>query len=491
MNGEVIERILSCPSLPSLPAVAVRVIEMTSNPNVKLSQLAETISHDQGLSAKVLRTVNSSFYGLRQRCATIDRALVMLGLSPVKALVLGFSLVSSVDSKGDSKFDYAGYWRRGLITAVGGKCVVEAAGRTFGDEVFLAGLLQDIGVMAMYRALKDEYLAVMAQTQGDHRQLARCELGALEIQHPDIGAMLAQRWKLPSELVIPVKYHERPTASPPDHGELVRGVGLGNLVHDALTDAEPGESMRRLYTRGEQWFALAPSKVEEALRRASDAVREMAELFKIDVGDAPDADAILKRADERLTEVSTQAAALPPATTSAELTLIDPSDVDPATGLMGRPGFDWAVKRAYKLATTEQEAVALANVLVESRGPQRAVVPGEPALKAAMALLKKHFTPMGSAICRLSTNLFAVVVSGAEPGDVAFACEEFRKDFARSSAVAGGASASVGLAALNADQAAGLTGPDQLVRGAAAALQSSRQAGGDCVRTYSSTRQAA
>lgn len=491
MNGEVIERILSCPSLPSLPAVAVKVIEMTSNPNVKLSELAETISHDQGLAAKVLRTVNSSFYGLRQRCATIDRALVMLGLSPVKALVLGFSLVSSVESKGDTRFDYVGYWRRGLITAVGGKCLVESAGRKFGDEVFLAGLLQDIGVMAMYRALKDEYLAVMAQTQGDHRQLARCELATLEVQHPDIGAMLAQRWKLPGELVIPVKYHERPTASPPDHGELVRGVGLGNLVHDVLSDAEPGESMRKLYTRGEQWFALAPSKVEEALRRASDAVREMAELFKIDVGETPDAESIMRKADERLTEVSQEGASHPQVTTSAELTLIDPSDVDRATGLMGRPGFDWAVKRAYKLATTEQEAVALVNVLVESRGPQRTAVPGEAQLTAAIMLLKKHFTPMGSAICRLSTNLFAVVVSGAAPGDVAFECEEFRKDFVRSNAVAGGASVSVGLVALGADQATGMTGPDQLVRGAAAALQASRQAGGDCVRTQSSARQAA
>ncbi len=71
MNHELLEEILSCPSLPSLPAVAVRVIEMTQNPNVKLDELASVIQNDQGLSAKILRTVNSSFYGLRQRCSTI------------------------------------------------------------------------------------------------------------------------------------------------------------------------------------------------------------------------------------------------------------------------------------------------------------------------------------------------------------------------------------------------------------------------------------
>ena len=100
----VLEEILSCPNLPSLPAVALRVIELTSNVNVSLKELAETIQNDQGLATKILKTVNSSFYGLRQRCSTIDKAIVMLGLSPVKSLALGFSLVESIDDPADARF---------------------------------------------------------------------------------------------------------------------------------------------------------------------------------------------------------------------------------------------------------------------------------------------------------------------------------------------------------------------------------------------------
>ncbi len=96
MNNETLEKVLKCPTLPSLPAVALKVIDLTSNPAVKMEELARTIQNDQGLAAKILRTVNSSFYGLRKPCSTIHAAIVMLGLGPVKTLALGFSLVSAI-----------------------------------------------------------------------------------------------------------------------------------------------------------------------------------------------------------------------------------------------------------------------------------------------------------------------------------------------------------------------------------------------------------
>ena len=96
MNQDVLERILQCQTLPSLPAVAIRILELTSDLNVSIAELARTIENDQGLTAKILRTVNSSFYGLRKPCPTIHQAVVILGLSAVKSLALGFSLVTSI-----------------------------------------------------------------------------------------------------------------------------------------------------------------------------------------------------------------------------------------------------------------------------------------------------------------------------------------------------------------------------------------------------------
>src|SRR6516162_4803910 len=100
MNQEMLERVLSCPNLPTLPTVAVRIIELTQQRNISVDELAGAIQNDQGLTTKVLRTVNSSFYGLRKPCASISQAIVMLGLSAVKSLTLGFSLVAAVRSGG-------------------------------------------------------------------------------------------------------------------------------------------------------------------------------------------------------------------------------------------------------------------------------------------------------------------------------------------------------------------------------------------------------
>src|ERR1051325_6151536 len=147
MNPELIERILRCPTLPTLPAVAVRVLELTGDESVSLERLAEEIQNDQALAAKVLKTINSSFYGVRRPCGTISQAMVMLGLSAVKSLALSFSLVSSIGF-GDDEFDHVAYWRRGLYTAAAAKIIAREVGRAFEDEAFLGGLLQDVGMMA-------------------------------------------------------------------------------------------------------------------------------------------------------------------------------------------------------------------------------------------------------------------------------------------------------------------------------------------------------
>src|SRR5690606_5881947 len=90
------DAVLHCTTLPTLPAVAARVLELTADPDVTLPQVAALISTDQGLSAKMLRTVNSSFYGVRHKCSTVNQAVALLGLGAVRCLSLGFALVGAI-----------------------------------------------------------------------------------------------------------------------------------------------------------------------------------------------------------------------------------------------------------------------------------------------------------------------------------------------------------------------------------------------------------
>lgn len=486
MNSEMLEEILACPSLPSLPMVALRVIELCSDPNVKIPELAKTIQNDQALSAKVLRTVNSSFYGLRERCGNINKALVMLGLSPVKALVLGFSLVSSVEIREGDGFDYQDYWRRGMFTAVGAKCLVEAAGKKYGDEAFIAGLLQDIGVMAMYRALGEEYLAVLKSTGGDHRKLVRAELSSFEVQHPDIGAMLAQRWKLPDALVLPVKYHERPTAAPNQHVEIVQAVGLGNLVHDVILGTETQDSLRKLYAKADQWLGLKSDVVDSSLERARSATKAMADLFRLDIGVAGETEAIERKAESELAKVGAEAT--PTGGGTIELLLIDPADINPATGLMGRKGFDWGLRRAYRVAKEDGDTASLLNIVADVPSLTPDSEAGKPVLAVLSAALRKQFTSLGAAICHLGGWIFTVTIAGSSTTEINRAADDFRKAASKLCTDSGhGVGISIGVVHFGAELATGFADASSIVRAAASATQAARTAGGNCVKVYESS----
>jgi len=449
MDHEIIEEILSCSSLPSLPAVALRVVELTSNVDVKLPELATTIQNDQGLASKVLRTVNSSFYGLPNRCASINKALVLLGLGPVKSLALSFSLIGSIGDQDDG-FDYQNYWRRGLFTAVSAKVIADHLKLPVADEAFLAGLLQDIGVIAMHRALGFRYAEAIEAAAGDHRQLVKAELSAFEVQHPEIGAMLAQRWKFPDELIMPVRYHERPTAAPQGHHEIVRLIGLGNLAHDAMTDADPGPALRKLYQRADQWFAIKSDAMQGLVRKIAEGAKDMSSLLRIDTGSHPDAESIVREAEKQLMGMASSGTA---SAQTLDNLLIDSKQFDPLTGAVGRAGFDLALKKAFELSANSKEPLALVQVALD--GLQKAAgqigtSAGDETINACIVLLRKHFASLGGVICKLGGDLFAVVIYGTNGRTAQNAADEFRTSFDKATMTwplgGGSVKASVGIA---------------------------------------------
>lgn len=489
MDHEIIEEILSCSSLPSLPAVALRVVELTSNVDVKLPELATTIQNDQGLASKVLRTVNSSFYGLPNRCASINKALVLLGLGPVKSLALSFSLIGSIGDQDDG-FDYQSYWRRGLYTAVAAKVVADHLKLAIADEAFLAGLLQDIGVVAMHRALGFRYAEVTESTGGDHRQLVKAELGALEVQHPEIGAMLAQRWKFPDELIMPVRYHERPTAAPQGYHEIVRLIGLGNMAHDALTDADPAPALRKLYQRADQWFGIKSDTMQVLIRKIAEGAKDMSSLLHLDTGMHADSEAIIRQAEQQLMDMTSNGAATGQ---TLDNLLIDSKQFDPLTGAVGRSGFDTALKKAFELSNTSNEPLALVQVALD--GLQSAAVKigttaGDQTVNACIVLLRKHFAAHGGVICKLGGDLFAVVLYGIGGKAAHRAAEEFQGSFLKASLTwplgAGSVKASFGLASHEPGTTNTHPGLQQLVIASVNALKAARSAGPSAAAASSS-----
>jgi len=503
MDTKLLDDILSCPTLPSLPAVAIRVLELTSDPDVEMDELAKEIQYDQAIAAKILRTVNSSFYGLRKRCSSIDHALIMLGLGPVKSLVLGFSLVSAMKGEAEDAFDFIDYWERGLTTAVASKFAAEMTGnKQIVDEAFLAGLFQDIGMVAMHRTIGDEYLKLIEETKGDHAKLAKLELDTYEIQHSTIGGMLCENWKMPYEITIPVRYHDRATACPQEFAQTARCVAMGNLVSAVLKAENPTEPLRKCYAKGLSWLGFTESQVDELIKKSGTTTKELGNLFSIDVGSVPNPEAVLAKADRQLIELSkNQQIEGYAAKQFAEL--IDSNDAsDPITGTLRREGFTLAVREAFEQAHAGKFALSIAQIVLTGYDEVGSAF-GEPTqdelVIGTSVLLRRYFEPLGGVVCRLADAIFAVVLPTVERNTATQLAQQCCQDFTAkindwvpdAQEVGEHVKASIGVATLDDETRPMLKTPDMLVQAASRAVLAAKAGQGSAVRAFVPRKNAA
>lgn len=485
MNPEVIEKVLACPRLPSLPAVAMRVIELTQKADVSVNEIAQTITNDQGLATKVLRTVNSPFYAMRKPCASINQAIVMLGLSAVKTLALGFSLVSSVQERAEG-FDYTQYWKRCLVSGVAAKCIAAESKSGFDEECFLGGLLQDVGMVALYQALGNEYLSIVAGAANDHRLLAKEEMSALELTHADIGALLAQRWKLPPELVMPVKFHERPGAAPQQYLAVCQAVGLGNIVADILSSPEPAVPLKKFYAKAQEWFSLNNAQCDAIVKATTLGVDEVGKLLQLSAGPKINADELLQKATDELAAIAMPFDALP----TGEF------DTDAETGLPSRTVFNQNVVAAFEIASRGVSPLSIAVFEIDGWEQIKASL-GEHTASAFLNSLAGHlqrfFDAHNGMTCRFDQARFGVVIARTDRAAATRLCEQCRQQIASGGVVAKApglkeavvqTTLSAGLATLDATTAAKFVEPEALISTVVAALDAAIRAGGKTMRVY-------
>jgi HD-like signal output (HDOD) protein/GGDEF domain-containing protein len=474
MRNDIIERILSCEQLPTLPAVGARVLELSNDPNVGMSDLARAIEHDQGLAAKVLRTANSSYVGLRCKCNTLDQALVMLGLSTVKNLVLGFTLVDTVAAREIDGFDYIAFWRRAIYAAIGARGVARTLGASWGDEAFLCGLLQDMGVIAMFQALGREYADVVASAAGEHRLLVERELAALDVQHPQVGAMLAERWNLSDDLVLSIRYHERPTAAPEAVADKVKAVALGNQAHDVLTDGEPAAALKEFERNAKAWCGIGKSAATSLLREISEAVDEVAHLFQVETGSNRDVDDVLTQAGPGACRAGVRRE-----TIEGLIRSIDGED--PLTGLLTREAFDRRLESMLEDVCRRRRQLTLMLIGLDATSAK------------ASSTLDRVFDSVeqaagtGRAICAKYTNdSLGVILPGYDQLEAERLAGSIRALLEGGSTPCGDAAwqISVGIVAVPPDAQAPLDRAESVTCAAAGALESARGAGGCCNRTF-------
>ncbi|TKB24870.1 HDOD domain-containing protein [Desulfopila sp. IMCC35006] len=230
-------------SLPALPTIVTQVIEVTADPESSASDLMQVILPDQTMCSTILKVANSAFFGIPRGVSTIDRAVVVLGHEEIKNIVIGKAIFSSFPTlSSDNKNTISLFWEHAFTCGLAAKIIGEQL-RLPASELFIAGLIHDIGKLAMLMAFPNKYPILREICNPSNTNDSLEEQAQFAISHDKVGLQLARKWLLPEQLVMAIGYHHRPQDAPSykKHPLIVQMADILSLMYCHSDEMERGD----------------------------------------------------------------------------------------------------------------------------------------------------------------------------------------------------------------------------------------------------------
>jgi HD-like signal output (HDOD) protein len=217
--------------LGSLPEITTKIVQIVEDPRATARDMHDVVRADPPLAAKILKVVNSAFYGLPSQIASLDRAILMLGLSAVKNIALAASLSRLFKADAVSEqFAARDFWRHSVATAVGAREIAKLADHTAPDEAFVGGLVHDVGLIVALQVLPDKMREVAETCFNQPQDFLSVEQRIIGADHQLFGGVMALKWKFPPALCDAISTHHDPLAAPAAHQPCVAAVHLADLM---------------------------------------------------------------------------------------------------------------------------------------------------------------------------------------------------------------------------------------------------------------------
>ena len=225
----------------SLPEVCTRLQEMLEDPHHSASDLGKVISQDPDLTARLLKIVNSSFYGFPGRIDTVNRAVTVIGISELLVLILGASSVMTFNKIPGSLINMAEFWRHSVYCGVVAKQLAKRCNVLHHERLFVAGLLHDVGKLVLCTKLPEQARIVLAQSYDNEVPLYELEQNEFGFDHAELGGLLLANWQLPESLCQAITYHHQPGAAATPSIEAAI-VHIANAITHLAEDSTTGGS---------------------------------------------------------------------------------------------------------------------------------------------------------------------------------------------------------------------------------------------------------
>jgi HD-like signal output (HDOD) protein len=305
----LLERIWSNPLLPSPPTLALQIVEKSRQANCTVQEIGTLLSQDPALCGKVLKTLNSSLYALSQPVTSLGRAVTILGLKPLRSLVLGLTL-PAIQSRMTADEGLRNYWKESVAGAITARELAKRLGYPDPEDELVSSLLRDLGMILLRQTFAADYDPVWKGEVPAGRQCA-WEEQHFGIHHAEVSSALLADWGLPLEIVEPIRYHHQPHLLAPDQEPVAKRAHLLDFT-SRLAQLEdrrnPGQFQEILQTARNR-FGLERADLEEFLGTVGGKIEEFATVLRVDIGACPNFAEVLALGCEELIRLSAEAAA--------------------------------------------------------------------------------------------------------------------------------------------------------------------------------------
>jgi putative nucleotidyltransferase with HDIG domain len=267
------QALLRIKELPTLPDVVFKVNEVVNNPSTSAADLEIVISRDQAIAAKVLKLVNSAFYGLPGRVDNLSRAIPLLGFSTVRNLVLSVSIFDLASITG---FDVKQFWRHSFATSIAARAIALADRLPDAETHSLAGLLHDIGKVLLLEYFSKEYQSVLSLMETKELTFIQAERRLYATDHCEVGGAIADKWTFPPNLKAAIAYHHNPERAG-DLADFVSVTATANALCDPNETGFPVlASIDTAQMASEDYYPLS----EKAYRDVSRDIEKNMQFFE-------------------------------------------------------------------------------------------------------------------------------------------------------------------------------------------------------------------
>jgi len=285
--------------LPSPPAIALKILEAVRSEENTFDELALIISADPALAARILKIANSALYGFPTPVDSLSKATALIGTDALKNIALSFVIVQDFQDLPQGAFDLNQFWRRAITAAVAAELLAEQIGIR-NQDLFVAALLQDIGVLLFYLSDPAGYTALQDEKRVSDRTACDLEKERFGYDHTEVGGHLLQSWQLPESIYTPIRLHHSACNGSEPHAHTAMILQMADRIAAIYHGIHSGSAAVEVHRQLADRYRLAEEEIDRLIDKVGGHSREMLELFAIDPGDIKPFSLIMQEANEEL-----------------------------------------------------------------------------------------------------------------------------------------------------------------------------------------------